>query len=338
MAPVHQHGQPQMIALAAITTRAQIRTRKGFEEEGLRELADSIKEHGILQPLVVTTANAEGVHTLVIGERRLLAASLAGLEAVPAIVREGTDAELAAAQAVENLQREDLALADVAEGLAALANVHGSWRAVAKALGKSPAWVSKRRALTRLNPITRAIMSEGITTDPEILLTLNQIEKKQPERADQLAKLLSEGAASRETIRGAWELVNGKTSNQDQDGDDEGEEDGDDANEPEAATRKDKANGLTLKLSPKTAVWLRHQIRELCSVADPERAELLEHLDAWHTANTNAPQAEPGKKPPKTPRTKDERKADKTLEAASMLGEELATRRPGVQLSQHMQP
>src|SRR5881628_3371899 len=120
--------------------------RKHFDDEKLGELAASIKAHGLLQPIVVrpTAAGLE----IVAGERRFRAAQLAGLDRLPALVREVEDPlELAL---IENLQREDLSPLEEAEGLADLIARHGySHREVAELLGKSRPYVSNILALTR---------------------------------------------------------------------------------------------------------------------------------------------------------------------------------------------
>jgi ParB family chromosome partitioning protein len=228
---VPHHGETSLIPIELIDTRAQIRTRNGFDKTSLTELAESIKMHGLLQPLAVTPAEQKGRYMLVIGERRLLAASMAGMTEVPAIVTHGSPGELAAKQAVENLQREDLNLADVAEGMLALYAEHGSWRAVAQAIGKSTAWVSKRRALNRLRPVTATVMRNGTSSDPELLLCLNSIERADQDAAALWATKLEAGTASREDVRKAWEKIkappvrgaNVSTGTADDEGDDAGQ-------------------------------------------------------------------------------------------------------------------
>ena len=80
--------------------------RKSFNQEALKELAQSIKEHGIIQPIVVV---ARGENYIIIaGERRFRAAKMAGLKTVPAIVKEYTEQEMREIALIENLQREDL--------------------------------------------------------------------------------------------------------------------------------------------------------------------------------------------------------------------------------------
>ena len=90
--------------------------RKTFDEEALSELAASIGEHGIIQPLVVRPI-ADGGYQLIAGERRWRAARIAGLNEVPVVIREITDSELLELALVENLQREDLNPIEEAQGL-----------------------------------------------------------------------------------------------------------------------------------------------------------------------------------------------------------------------------
>ncbi len=82
--------------------------RKQFDNDQLRELADSIREHGILQPLVVIESDKPGLYTLIAGERRLRASKLAGLKDVPAILRTASYQEQLEFALIENVQREDL--------------------------------------------------------------------------------------------------------------------------------------------------------------------------------------------------------------------------------------
>ena len=121
--------------------------RKHFAEEKLAELASSIKLRGLLQPIVVR--RREGGFELLAGERRFRAAQMAGLDRLPALIREDEDPlEIAL---IENLQREDLSPLEEAEALAALIERHGySHQEVADILGRSRPYVSNTLALTRL--------------------------------------------------------------------------------------------------------------------------------------------------------------------------------------------
>ena len=89
--------------------------RKEFEEEALNELADSIAQHGVLQPLLVRPIK-NGMYQIVAGERRWRAARIAGLSEVPVLIRELSDEETDQVALIENLQREDLNAVETAEG------------------------------------------------------------------------------------------------------------------------------------------------------------------------------------------------------------------------------
>ncbi|WP_457556348.1 ParB/RepB/Spo0J family partition protein [Candidatus Pyrohabitans sp.] len=121
--------------------------RKNFDEEKLRELADSIKEHGILEPLIVRQVN--GSYELVAGERRLRAAKLAGLEKVPVVVRELDDNQVRELMLLENLQREDLNPQEEAQALQSLLAQGITQEELGKKLGKSQAWISNRLRLLK---------------------------------------------------------------------------------------------------------------------------------------------------------------------------------------------
>ncbi len=137
--------------------------RRTFEETGLRELAESIRRHGILQPLTVRRT-AEGWE-LVAGERRLRAAVLAGLETVPCLEAEVDGRASALLALVENLQRKDLHYLEEAEAIAAFLHQTGmTQEAVAAQLGMSPSALANKLRLLRLSPACRALLVEhGLT-------------------------------------------------------------------------------------------------------------------------------------------------------------------------------
>ena len=166
--------------------------RKHFDEEKIAELAASIKLHGLLQPIVVR--RAEAGFELVAGERRYRAAHLAGIERLPALVREVDDPlELAL---IENLQREDLSPLEESEGLAALIARHGySHREVADLLGKSRPYVSNILALTRLPEAVKAdLQREGAAVSRELLIGVAR--QEDPEAALALWRRLQLGVLS----------------------------------------------------------------------------------------------------------------------------------------------
>jgi len=136
--------------------------RQRFDKAELRELADSIRQHGVLQPLIVSPGEAGQGYILIAGERRLEAARLAGLTAVPAIVRHATEQEHLELALVENLQRTDLGALEAAEGYRQLTEEFGlSHQQVAAQVGKSRVAISNTLRLLKLAPEVRAALAAG---------------------------------------------------------------------------------------------------------------------------------------------------------------------------------
>lgn len=138
--------------------------RRFFDERGLRELATSIRRHGIIQPLTVRRA-PQGWE-LVAGERRLRAAKLAGLETVPCIEAAVDDRESALLALVENLQRRDLHYFEEATAIADYLRQSGVTQEEAAALlGRSPSAVANKLRLLRLSPPCREILVSAALTE-----------------------------------------------------------------------------------------------------------------------------------------------------------------------------
>ena len=137
--------------------------RQVFQEEGIAELADSIRQHGILQPLSVRRVGTG--YELVAGERRLRAAKLAGLTEVPCIVMQMDDRESGFAALVENLQRQDLDFIEEAVGISRLMELGGmSQEQTARLLGKSQSAIAnKLRLLRHSPPVLEALRRAGAT-------------------------------------------------------------------------------------------------------------------------------------------------------------------------------
>lgn len=137
--------------------------RKVFDQDGLRELADSITQYGILQPLTVRR-KPDG-YELVAGERRLRAARLAGLKEVPCILLSVGEEESGMLALVENLQRRDLDFIEEAEGLARLMRLYGlSQEQAAARIGKSqPAVANKLRLLRHSPRVLEAIRENSLS-------------------------------------------------------------------------------------------------------------------------------------------------------------------------------
>ncbi len=154
--------------------------RKNFDQSKLRELADSIKEHGILQPLVVTKTN-DGNYQLIAGERRLEAAKIAGLPEVPAIIRESSEQGKLEWALIENLQRDNLNPIEKAYAFKKLIDEFNFIQEnVAKRIGKSRESVANTLRLLNLPAeIQRAILNNKITEGHgRLILGLQNIEKQ----------------------------------------------------------------------------------------------------------------------------------------------------------------
>ena len=137
--------------------------RRHFDEQALRELAASIRQHGVLQPLSVQRTDRG--YVLVAGERRLRAAGLAGLTRVPCLLVEGDGEDSAVLALVENLQRSDLHYLEEAQAIARLiADCHMSQEEAAAKLGRSQSAVANKLRLLRLSGDCQRLLREyGLT-------------------------------------------------------------------------------------------------------------------------------------------------------------------------------
>jgi ParB family chromosome partitioning protein len=134
--------------------------RKRFDEARLEELAASIREHGVVEPILVRRAGQR--YRIVAGERRWRAAQRAGLKEIPALVREATDVQAFELALVENLQRADLNAIEEAEAYQALVDEHGlTQEQVAERVGKERSSVANALRLLKLPDDVREAVSEG---------------------------------------------------------------------------------------------------------------------------------------------------------------------------------
>jgi len=151
------------VALARIAANP-FQPRRRMDDAGLEELAGSIREHGVLQPVLVTET-IEG-YQLVAGERRVRAARLAGLERIPALVRQLADRDQLEVALVENVQRADLDPIDEATAYRQLIDDFGlTQEAVADRVGKSRASIANTVRLLDLHPDVQAAIAEGRLTE-----------------------------------------------------------------------------------------------------------------------------------------------------------------------------
>ena len=164
--------------------------RKRFDDEALADLADSIREHGIIQPLTVRRL-ASGYYQIIAGERRWRAAKLAGLREVPAVIIEADDKKVMELGLIENLQREDLNPMEEAEGYLVLLTDHGmTQEEVAQRMGKSRPAIANALRLTSLPPEVREMLVEGILSAGHGRAVLMvEGEKAQVAFAQELARL-----------------------------------------------------------------------------------------------------------------------------------------------------
>ena len=138
--------------------------RKQFDPDALADLADSIREHGIIQPLTVRKLQS-GYYQIIAGERRWRAARMAGLDQVPAIVIEADDRKAMELAMIENLQREDLNPMEEAEGYRQLMEQYNlTQEETAQRVGKSRSAVANALRLLNLCPSVRAMVEDGRLT------------------------------------------------------------------------------------------------------------------------------------------------------------------------------
>ena len=190
--------------------------RKNFNQEALEELAESIKEYGLIQPIIVT--EKEGYYSIIAGERRWRACKLAGLEEIPVIVREDDEKKNNEIALIENIQREDLNPFEKALGIKNLMNAYGlTQEEVAKKLGKSRSAVANTIRVLNLEPRVLEFAKQGklteghckallAITDPEkqYMMAVDMIERGTTVREiEQRNKKINQKQLSKEDLRRA---------------------------------------------------------------------------------------------------------------------------------------
>jgi ParB family chromosome partitioning protein len=192
--------QPEAVELLPVERirASRYQPRRRFDEERLEELAASIRELGIIQPLVVRPAGSD--YELIAGERRLRAAQRAGLSAVPAIVRHYSDEQVLEAALIENLQREEITAVEAARGYRRLIEEFGYTQAeVALRTGKSRVAVTNTLRLLQLpEPLLELLESSALTEGHARALLGLPYPSLQQETADWVVR---SGASVRETER-----------------------------------------------------------------------------------------------------------------------------------------
>ncbi|MEI3395639.1 MAG: ParB/RepB/Spo0J family partition protein [Clostridia bacterium] len=188
--------------------------RKNFNQEALEELAESIKEYGLIQPIIVT--KKDGYYSIIAGERRWRASKLAGLTEIPVIVREDDERKNTEISLIENMQREDLNPFEKAVGIKNLMITYGyTQEEVAQKLGKSRSAIANTVRTLNLEPRVLELVKEGklseghcrallAITDPEkqYLTAVDIIERGAPvNELEKTNKKINQKQVSREEIR-----------------------------------------------------------------------------------------------------------------------------------------
>ncbi len=153
--------------------------RKNFKQDALEELAESIKEYGLIQPIIVT--EKDGYYSIIAGERRWRACKLAGLEEIPVIVREDDEKKNNEIALIENIQREDLNPFEKALGIKNLMNDYNlTQEEVAKKLGKSRSAIANTIRVLNLEPRVLEFAKQGKLTEGhcKALLAITDPEKQ----------------------------------------------------------------------------------------------------------------------------------------------------------------
>lgn len=194
----------QFIALELIRPNPY-QPRKTFEEERLNDLASSIQQHGILQPIILRQT-VQGYY-IVVGERRFRASKLAGLTEVPAIIKELSDEDMMELAIIENLQREDLNAIEEAESYKKMmTDLNITQQEVARRLGKSRPYIANMLRLLQLPKNVAQMVQHGALSSAHgrTLLTLKD--------ASKIKKTAKKAAQESWSVRYLEEYVNGLVS------------------------------------------------------------------------------------------------------------------------------
>ncbi len=197
MQDVEEKGGVTLVSLDQISVNPS-QPRLELKEEALTELATSIKEKGLLQPILVRRKN--GAYEIIAGERRFRASKIAGLRQVPVIIREASDRESLELAMIENLQREDLNPVEIASVYHRFVQEFGyTHEGLAKKIGVERSSVSNYIRLLKLPGWIKDLMMEGKLTQGHgrVLITL----KDEREQRRYVKRVMSEGLSVRELER-----------------------------------------------------------------------------------------------------------------------------------------
>lgn len=203
----HQ-GSIQQVAVSALQ-RGEYQPRRDIAEDSLQELANSIKTHGVMQPIVirqVSSTDPQIQYEIIAGERRWRASKLAGLNTVPAIIREINDDVAIALALIENIQREDLSPMEQAMALQRFADEFGmSHGDIAKTVGKARTTVSNLLRLLSLHDDVKTLLNHGDLDMGHARALLALPTEQQPNMAK---KVIASAATVRQTEQMVKQFLN----------------------------------------------------------------------------------------------------------------------------------
>lgn len=277
-----QEGQGSLSLPLSKVQPALNQPRKRFEEEALQDLADSIRVHGIIQPLTVRRLSS-GYYQIIAGERRWRAAKLAGLKEVPAVVIEADDRKAAELAMIENLQREDLNPIEEANGYRVLMADFGmNQEEVATRVGKSRSAVANASRLLSLPDVVQALLEEGKLSAGHARALLALPEAGQQRNLAQ--RVIEEGLSVRQTEEAAKRIVRYMDEQAAARPKEASSED------PNQIYREEAAKDLSSRLARK--VTIHHGVRkgrlELEYYGDEDLAALLDLLEGIRVKEAKA--------------------------------------------------
>ncbi|MCG5499144.1 ParB/RepB/Spo0J family partition protein [Ectothiorhodospira variabilis] len=184
---------PALIPVDQIRESQQVRGDFSDDDQSLVDLAQSISDHGVIQPVTIRPhPDGEG-YEMIAGARRLRAARIAGLEALPALVKPLNDTQAAAVQMAENIHRKNLTQVELARQIQHdLSQCEQDLDRLAAQYGKSKAWFTKHLALLDLPSNTSRLIQHSLTDDLEVIYTMRRIEQQDAETARSLVDQIAD--------------------------------------------------------------------------------------------------------------------------------------------------
>lgn len=191
----HKKDAAFLVVQIDACVRYSRQTRTVFAEGPLQELAESIKQNGILEPLLVRPVG-NGQYEIIAGERRVRAARMAGLTAVPALCRDMSDDVAYKIHLAENIHRENLSTLELAQSVQRdVEAANGILEKVAEQYSKTKSWISKLCTIAQGGDSMNDLVDEGVTADRAVLAAVAALERKAPERAKELGRKLKAAPA-----------------------------------------------------------------------------------------------------------------------------------------------